>query len=612
MIIKYEHYDFLINKNMKRNNMLKMFLSAGFVIGIATACSDEFLTREPQGQYPPASLQTAKGVEGILIGAYAMIDGFGLDGQAPWNNDIQNWVFGGLTSDDAYKGTDAGDQPEQSFLERWDFQATNDHIKNKYRGLFKGVARTNDAINTLKNVKDLTPERATQIKAEAQFLRAFYHFEAKKMFKNIPYIDEKMFSLIDLESTKVPVDPQAWAKIEGDLTAAAAVLPDKQTQVGRPTKWAAKALLAKAKMFQGWNISTGAANATKLTEAKAILEEIVNSGKYRLVDLYRDNHDASTRNNAESIFEVQYASSSNSGAAANVGVELAHPYTSPWGCCGFYQPSQNLVNAFKTENGLPMLETFNNSDVKNDQGLKLDAPFSPYEGELDPRLDHTVGRRGILFIDYKIHNVDFIRDQTYAGPYSPKKHIPSKIFTGVNSSPSLTSNNYRILRYSMILLWLAECEVEIGSLEKARALVNQIRTRAANPNGFVQKATQGAKRDDYTLVFDATGKPVPAANYKINTYNGSWTDKDLARKAVRFETRLEFAMEGHRFFDLQRWGISAEVLNKYNEVEATKRVYKKGANFVKGKHEFFPLPQEAIDRSEKNGKATLEQDPAYR
>jgi hypothetical protein len=259
-----------------------------------------------------------------------------------------------------------------------------------------------------------------------------------------------------------------------------------------------------------------------------------------------------------------------------------------------------------------MLDTFNDSDVTNDQGKTLEAAFTPYAGPLDPRLDHTLGRRGILFIDYKIHNVDFIRDQTYAGPYSPKKHIPSKAFTGINGWGNLTSNNYRILRYSMVLLWLAECEVEIGSLEKARALVNQIRTRAANPAGFVQKATQGATRDAYKLEFDSNGAPVPAANYVINNYTGAWTDKDVARKAVRFETRIEFGMEGHRFFDLQRWGVAADVLNKYNAAESTKRVYKKGANFVKGKHEFFPLPQEAIDRSEKDGKATLEQDPAYK
>lgn len=597
---------------MKNNNFLKVSLATGIVFSLAVACSDSFLTRDPQAQYSPTALKTAKGVEGVLLGAYAMLDGQGLDGQAPWENDIQNWVFGGLTSDDAYKGTDAGDQPEESFLEKWDFQATNGHIKNKWRGLFKGVARANDAINTLKDVKDISAERKAQVLAEAKFLRALFHFEAKKMWKNIPYIDDATFNLNDLESTKVPVDPTAWAKIEKDFADAAAVLPDKQAQVGRPTKWAAKAFQAKALMFQGFDIATGAANSAKLTAAKTILDEIVNSGKFKLVESFRDNHDASTRNNQESIFEVQYASSSASGDAANAGVGLAHPYASPWGCCGFYQPSQNLVNAFKTDaNGLPLLDTFNDSDVKNDQGLKLEDPFTPYTGSLDPRLDHTVGRRGILFIDYKIHNVDFIRDQTYAGPYSPKKHIPSKAFTGINGWGNLTSNNYRIMRYSMILLWLAECEVEIGSLDKARALVNQIRTRAANPAGFVQKAVQGSTRDAYTLVFDSKGNPEPAANYVIKTYAAPWTDKTVARKAVRFENRLEFGMEGHRFFELQRWGISADILNKYNDVEATKRVYKKGARFVKGKNEFFPIPQEAIDRSEKDGKATLVQDGAY-
>jgi hypothetical protein len=597
---------------MKSKNIIKFSLTFALAAGIVTACNDDFLTREPQGQYSPSALQTAKGVEGVLLGAYGMLDGQGLDDQSPWENDIQSWVFGGLASDDAYKGTDAGDQPEESFIERYDFQPTNGHIKNKWRGLFKGVARSNDALNTLKSVKDIGDDRRKQIEAEARFLRGVFHFEAKKMWKNIPYIDDKTYNLNDLESTKVPNDKDAWPSIEADFQAAMAVLPDKQAQVGRPTKWAAMAFLAKAYMYQGFNISTGAANTAKLQAAKALLDQIV-GGRFKLVDNFRDNHDASTRNNVESIFEVQYAASSANSDAANAGVGLAHPYTSPWGCCGFYQPSQNLVNAFRTDaNGLPLLDTFNDVDVKNDQGVAQDAAYEPSTANLDPRLDHTVGRRGILFIDYKIHNRDFIRDQTYAGPYSPKKHIPSKAFTGIAGWGNLTSNNYRIMRYSMVLLWLAECEIELGNLEKGRALVNQIRARAANPAGFVQKATQGSSRDSYTLVFDSKGNPVPAANYVIKPYATAWTDAATARKAVRFETRLEFGMEGHRFFDLVRWGIAAETLNKYNAVEATKRVYKKGANFVKGKHEFFPIPQEAIDRSEKDGKPTLIQDPAYK
>lgn len=590
-----------------KNKILSYTLGIGLLVGFGTACGDKFLTKEPQGQYSPSSLQTPDGVEGLLIGAYAMLDGTGLNGQAAWENEITNWVFGGIPSDDAYKGTDAGDQPEQSFIEKYAFQATNGHIKNKWRGLYKGIARTNDALNSLASVTSgISEARRAQITAEARFLRGIFHFEAKKMWKTIPYIDEKTYNVNDLSSTLVPNDKDVWPNIEADFKAAMDVLPETQAQVGRPTKWAAMAFLAKAYMYQGWDIATGTAKPDKLQAAKALLEQIIASGKYRLTDNYYDNFSVAGRNNAESIFEVQYAVSAATGDAATQGVGLAHPYASPWGCCGFYQPSQNLVNAFKTDGqGLPLLDTFNDVDVKNDQGVKLTDPFEPYTGNLDPRLDHTVGRRGILFLDFKIHNSDFIRDQTYAGPYSPKKHIAEKAGFGVTGWGNLSNNNYRIMRYSMVLLWLAECEVELGNLEKARALVNQIRTRAANPAGFVKKAVQGATRDAYTVLNE------PAANYVIKTYDSPWTDQATARKAVRFETRLEFAMEGHRFFDLVRWGIAAETLNKYTAVEGNKRTYLKEAVFTKGKNEFYPIPQEAIDRSSKEGKPTLVQDPAY-
>jgi hypothetical protein len=588
--------------------LLRYILPVGAVFGFVLSCQDSFLTKDPQGQYSPTALKTPSGVEGILIGAYAMLDGQGLDGQDSWNNDIQSWVFGGLASDDSYKGTDAGDQPEQSFIEKYDFQPTNNHIKNKWRGLYKGIARANDVLNTLAEVPAVSDARRKEMIAESRFLRGIYHFEARKMWRSIPYIDEKTYKLDDLESTKVPNVDNVWPLIEADFVAAIEGLPETQAQVGRPTKWAARAFLAKLYMFQGWDVSTGAPNTANLTKAKVILEQIVASGKFSLVPNFQDNFLIGTRNNKESIFEVQYAVSSASGDAATAGVGLAHPYIDPWGCCGFYQPSQNLVNAFRTSaTGLPLLDTFNDKDVKNDQGLKYTDPFVPETEPLDPRLDHTVGRRGILFKDFKIHGSDFIRDPTYAGPYSPKKHIAEKAGFGINGWGNLSSNNYRMMRYGMILLWLAECEVELGNLENARKLVNQIRTRAANPASWVKKAVQGpASRDDYTVLNE------PAANYVIKTYDTPWTDVVTARKAVRFENRLEFAMEGHRFFDLVRWGIAAETLNKYVAVESNKRVYKKGAVFTKGKNEYFPIPQEAIDRSYVAGTATLTQDPAYK
>lgn len=578
-----------------------IFITCFTALVLVSGCSEEFSNREPEGRFSEGDVATAQGVEGLLVAAYTMLPGGGLTDQT-WHNDIHNWVFN-IASDDALKGTDAGDQPEQSFIEAYDFQSFNVHIRDKWRGLYKGVVATNIVLTSLENVSDISDERREQIIAEAKFLRGLFHFEARKMWRRPVYVDDTNFVLNDLESTKIPNDQEIWPFIEADFQAAAAVLPATQSQVGRPTSWAAKAFLGKAKIYQGFD-SSGTPNVAKMGEAKVIFDDIINNGPFQLMDKFEDNFYVSTRNNEESIFEVQYAINSATGDAANRGIGLAHPYIDPWGCCGFYQASQNLVNAYKTENGLPMLDTFDNADVP--ATTDPTTTLSTYSGTLDPRLDHTVGRPGILYKGFKIYQTDFVRDLSYAGPFFSMKHVAEPEAFGQGGWGNLSANNYRIMRLSMIYLWLAEAEVELGNLERARELVNIIRARAANPEGFVPSATQGADRNDYTIQLGT-----PAANYDISTYSTSWTDPATARKAVRFETRLEFALEGHRFFDLQRWGIAAPTLNAYIASEAQHRTYLVGKSFTVGKHEFFPIPVEAIDRSTLQGQPTLTQDPAY-
>ncbi|SNR67511.1 Starch-binding associating with outer membrane [Maribacter sedimenticola] len=584
---------------MKKRNILITACVTALVF--ITGCSDEFLNREPEGSFSESDVATADGVEGLLIGAYTMVPGGGLEGQT-WHNDIHSWVFN-IASDDALKGTDAGDQPEQSFIEGYDFQSFNIHIRDKWRGLYKGVAATNIVLTTLAEVEDISDERRAQIVAEARFLRGLFHMEARKMWRMPTYISDENFALNDLESTKIPNDREIWPLIEADFEAAAAVLPATQGDVGRPTSWAAKAFLGKAKIYQGFD-ENGTANLTKMGEAKVIFDDIIENGPFTLMDKFEDNFKVATRNNTESIFEVQYAISSASGDAANRGIGLAHPYTDPWGCCGFYQASQNLVNAYKTEEGLPLLDTFNETNVSAD--VDETTTLSTYTGTLDPRLDHTVGRPGILYKGFKIYQTDFVRDLSYAGPFFSMKHVAEPEAFGQGGWGNLSANNYRIMRLDMIYLWLAEAEVELGDLERARTLVNEIRSRAANPEGFVPLATQGTDRNDFTIEAGT-----PAANYEIATYDEVWTDPVLARKAVRFETRLEFALEGHRFFDLQRWGIAADVLNAYIASESELRTYLSGKSFTKGKHEYFPIPIEAIDRSAVDGQPTITQDPNY-
>jgi hypothetical protein len=321
------------------------------------------------------------------------------------------------------------------------------------------------------------------------------------------------------------------------------------------------------------------------------------------MDNYHDSFKATSNNNAESIFEIQYSVNDGApgGENGNIGSTLNYPYGGGGvtTCCGFFQPSQNLVNAFKTDaNGLPLLDTFNDSDVTNDQGIESSNPaFTPYAGTLDPRLDWTVGRRGIPYLDWGVHpGKSYVRDQAYGGPYSPKKHVMYRSDVGTNTfagNPRLNANNYRMIRYSHVILWLAEIAVEQNDLVAAVGYVNQIRARAAKPAGFVKKA-------------DGT----PAANYLIGLYV-SFPDQATARKAVQFEERLEFGMEGHRRFDLVRWGIASQTLNAYYAVEGNKRTYLKGVTFIQGRHEYFPIPIQEILNSQVDGKPTLTQNPGY-
>ncbi len=565
-----------------------------------SACSDSFLDKKPQGALSEEVLANAKGVEALLIAAYAELDGWaGWSVGAPWYSAGSNWVFGDVYADDAYKGTDVGDQPQINSIERYEHDASNVYLIGKWRALYDGVSRCNDVLRVLAKAEangSVDADLANQIRAEARFLRGYYHMEAIKLWDYVPYIDENNTEAL------APNDHIPWPEVEADFDFAYKTLPEspRNGQVGRATKWAAAALLGKAKLFQ-----------QDYAAAKPYFDDIINNGPYELAPSFHDNFRTAGDNNSESIFQIQAAvNEGTDGENGNWGDVLNFPYTGgPGECCGFYQPSQNLVNAFKTENGLPLLYTFNDEDVTNDQGCTSGQPdcctedgsgnciepYVPYQGPLDPRLDWTVGRKGIPYLDWGPHpGIAWIRDQAYAGPYSPKKNVFYKAEKGINSTASgwaqgPNANNYSIIRYADVLLMAAECEVEVGSLEKAREYVNKVRARAADPSTWVMN-------DDGS----------PAANYQISTYDDPWTDQNFARDAVRFERRLELAMEGHRFFDLKRWGVAEQVLDAYLAVESTKRTYLQGADF-KPYNVRHPIPQTAIDLSE----GTLVQNEGY-
>ncbi|CAN5429983.1 RagB/SusD family nutrient uptake outer membrane protein [soil metagenome] len=559
------------------------------------ACKKSFLEKASLGTLDETTLANKAGVEGLLIGAYSQLNGFGGAGSGFYSTPT-NWAFGGVASDDAYKGSDAGDQGVQlNSLENYSISATNEAIGGKWASCLDGVVRCNSVIRILEKVTDANEEEKKSILGQARFLRGVYNLELKKVFNKVPYVDETISYAAG--NYNVPNDKDIWPEIEADFKFAADNLPETYPEVGRANKWAAKSFLAKSLIFQ-----------KKWAEAKAILDDVIANGKttkgvkYDLLTNFADNFNGETENNKESVFQVQFSVNDGSGAnKSSWGDVLNFPYNNgsddmPGGCCGFYQPTQNLVNAYRVDaNGLPFLTTFNDVSVKSDQNLKSTDPFTSETAPLDARLDWTVGRRGIPYLDWGPHpGQKWIRDQSNGGPYSPVKNVYYKSQTGKLTDQSfwtkgVVASNYSLIRFADVLLWAAEAEVELGNLEKGRELVNRVRARAANPSSWVQNSP---------------------ANYKVGQYT-TFSSPEYARDAVRFERRLEFAMEGHRFFDLVRWGIAAPTLNAYIAKEKALRGYLQTANFTAGKNEYFPIPQGEIDQSQSGGAATLTQNPGY-
>ena len=203
------------------------------------------------------------------------------------------------------------------------------------------------------------------------------------------------------------------------------------------------------------------------------------------------------------------------------------------------------------------------------------------DGTVDPRLDFVVGRPNITwktYADAPCQNF-WGRNQGDYGYHCTKRFFVSPESSDMyNGWPWGASGlNWQIIRYAHVLLWKAEALIELGDaagLEEARTIINRIRRRAM--------------QSEYVKDFNDPTKD--AANYLIGEYPATGWTQDYARQALRFESRLECAMEGERFFDLVRWGIASDVMNAYLDVERTKRAYYSTAKFTAGRDEYLPIP----------------------
>ena len=572
------------------------------------ACTD-FLSSNaaPQGTLDETTLASLQGVEGTLIAAYRALDwNNGVGGE--WGNSASNWVWGSVTSDDAYKGSEATDQSSINDVEayHWSTGKVEGYLNSKWQGAYEGVVRSNSTLRLLKRVLSEKPGAisdadAKGIEGEALFLRAHYHFEAWRMWGNIPYYreDETDFRKPNETSAEVVTD------ILKDLDAAIAVLPTtpRNNQKGRVTKWTAKAYKGRVQVY-----------ASQYAAALTTLREVRTSGPYALEASFDRVWSGFQEyaNGPETI--LAYQASVNDGEPngnnGNYGERLNFPHSgSHFGCCGFHQPSQNLVNFFATDasTGLPLVLTDPNWNARN--VTLTSAIITP----VDPRLDWTVGRDGVPYKDWGPHAPTWIRAPSYGGPYSPKKNAHEKAsgaeqVAGGWFPTQQNSVNIHIFRYADMLLLLAEAEVEAGSLENARTIVNEIRARAA-------VRVQGPGTDRATIAVPINDPSITWAQYRISQYP-AFPSQAYARDAVRNERRLELAMEGQRFFDLKRWGIADKVINAYLDgvgggAEKTRRTYLAAAEPFTSRHYLYPIPPIQIELSRVAGEDRLKQNAGW-
>jgi hypothetical protein len=576
----------------------------------------------PQGTLDSGTLSTASGVEGTLIGAYRTLDCMG----SGWGCAASNWVWGSVAGDDSYKGSTSADQPAINDIEGYHWSAPHgqDYIDAKWAFAYEGVSRANATLNLLKKVVGSNPGAfsaadAQGIAGEAIFLRAHYHFEAYRMWGNIPYYREND---VDFRKANEP-SAQVVADLLKDLDSASKLLPTtpRNGNKGRPTSWTAKAYKGRVQVYAG-----------QFANAVTTLQDVQNNGPYALETSFDHVWTGFKQyyNGLETIWAYQASANDGepNGNNANFGERLNFPYSgSHFGCCGFNQPSYNLVNFYQVDaQGLPLSlsapGTWNTSNA-NFTGGNL-AP-------VDPRLDWTVGRDSVPYKDWGLYSLKdgWVRDIGNGGPYGPKKNAHEKAsgaeqIAGGWAPTQQNSVRIHLFRYADMLLLLAEALVETNDLQGARAIVNQIRTRArqtaqgcgaASSNNVAAKYPQCA--GDARMAVPINDPSITWAVYRVGNYP-AFADQATAREAVRTERRLELAMEGQRFFDLRRWGLTyaAAAINGYINLEGggmekARISYKSTAEAFTSRHLLFPLPNIELQLSQVGGTSTLTQNPGW-
>ena len=543
-----------------------------------TSC-DSFIEVEPEGVIDEQLAM--ENPDKMVTAAYSML------GDCWYTYPFNLWPYGDVASDDCLKGgsgtTDTGYHP----MEIWStLTSTPGEFDELWYRLYCAISRCNRALVSVAEYGEdkLGAETAKQRDAEVRFLRAHFYFKLLTMFRQIPWIDEEVYKNNAQEQTRNDefTYEQLFQKIIDDFKVAYDVLPAEQQDGGRVNKIAAASYLAKCYLTLAWGDGYEATNGVSHINQdymNKVVEytDVVKSSKYGYLEDFGDIFLPEYKNSKESIFAVQcsdYKDDNTTFGRAN----WSNMLNGCWGIwsCGwdFHKPSQNLVSAFKTKDGLPDFDNFDKT---------IDYPINgvPTAQKWDPRLFHTVGMPTFPYKYEESYTLtkDNSRTPNTYGYYTSLKEVPQRSKGETYNSPwqAFDMNDY-VFRYSDVMLMRAEAFIETGQLAEARTIINDIRQRAKN---------SVAKHIQYA-----------ADQCEIALYPDTYfKDKETARKCLQWERRLELAMENGRYFDLRRWGIASKTLNAYFETEKndvydgqTYAQYLKDAHYTPGKNEFYPVP----------------------
>ena len=564
--------------------MKKILYSVLTVLALVgtTSCSDFLDDQKPQGVLDSDMVKDPSNVDNLVISAYAVFTT-----AEDVNSSFSMWNFD-VRSDDAYKGgngTSDGDVFHQLEIEQG-VLTTNWNINDMWVRLYNCISRVNSAISVLETTSDSYQLKAQRL-GEMKFLRAYAHFLLKRLYKNIPFIMDANLKQEDyntLSNTEFNND-EGWQQIINDVEYAYSVLPVKQTDKGRPSKAAAAAFLTKAYLYKAYRQDDPSSNQVTSINREDLLKvieysnpDIYSAGGFDLEPDFHNNFRPETQyeNGVESIWAMQY--SINDGTKYgnlnwSYGLIVPNIPGVTDGGCDFYKPSQNLVNAYRTDaDGHPFIDTFNNKDYD----LTQDA---------DPRLFLTVGLTGLPYEFNSKYMMDasstWSRSNGLYGYYvTLKQNVDPDCGYMVKGSWWGTPMNRIVFRYADVLLERAEAYAQLNETGEAIKLVNKIRLRAKQSTGMIANYPS-----DYGVKFN------------ISTYNGSYSQED-ALKIVKMERRLEMGMESERFFDLVRWGEAEKVLNKYFAEETNNCSIYGDAHFTANKNEYLPIPFSQVAASD--------------